>query len=161
MHPNIISPMGRMLLGLCSYVVLGLIAVLIVAAFYFSIVGAHARDLGQWAQLRNAQAPENPGWGNWYARQRQPDVDFSCCGPADAYWADKFEIVDGKFFAIVTDEREDGPSGRPHIDPGTRIEIPPHKFNDPRKDPNETGHGIVFVSLDRRIFCYFNPPGEG
>jgi hypothetical protein len=91
----------------------------------------------------------------------QPDNPVSCCGPADAYYADKFELKDGKFFAIVTDERDDLSRGRPHRPIGTRVEIPSHKFNDPRPDPNPTGHGIVFVSSRGAVFCYYNVPGDG
>lgn len=131
-----------------------------VLAFYFIVAApwAFGRDLGQW----EGSPPEVRAW---FSRQMQPDSPFesnwSCCGPGDAYWADEIEIRDGRFFAIVTDDRDDAPLGRPHIDIGTRIEIPPHKFNDPRGDPNPTGHGIVFVSISGTVYCYFNPPGDG
>lgn len=131
---------------------------LIVACFI--VASASGRDGGQWAQYQS----ENPGLSNWYARQRQPDQDISCCGPADAYWADEFEVVDGEFYAIITDTRPDEPLQRPHIPPGTRVLIPPQKHNDPRKDPNPTLHAIVFVVLQPQgywPFCYFNLPGDG
>jgi hypothetical protein len=42
----------------------------------------------------------------WIARQKQADnPPCSCCGEADAYFADAFEVVDGKVFAIITDDR--------------------------------------------------------
>ena len=118
-----------------------------------------SRDLGQWAE--NA----DPSTRAWYGRQMQPDYpNSSCCGEADAYWTDEFKIIAGAdgvehFFAIVTDDRDDGPLRRPHVDIGTPVEIPPHKFADPRKDPNPTDHGVVFLSSSRHVFCYFNPPG--
>ena len=91
----------------------------------------------------------------------QPDQPrISCCGPADAYWADAVEIREGRFFAVVTDERDDTLLQRPHVPSGTRVEIPSHKFNDPRPDPNPTGHGVLFLRAgDSAVYCYFNPPG--
>lgn len=42
----------------------------------------------------------------WFVRQMQPDFpEASCCGEADAYFADEFEIKDGKVYAIITDTR--------------------------------------------------------
>lgn len=94
----------------------------------------------------------------------------SCCGPGDVYYADKFETApNGDFYAIVTDTRPDiiiDTSGnviatRPHIAPGTRVLIPPQKFKDPRKDPNPTEHGILWVrSTDLWAYCYVNPEGQ-
>lgn len=115
---------------------------------------ALGRDNGQWDGT-------DPAIGAWFARQRQPDDRrISCCGEADAYYADRIEIRDGKFFAVITDDREDAPLQRPHRDIGSVVEIPAHKFNDPRSDPNLTGHGIVFVGSSGQAFCYFNMPGE-
>lgn len=37
---------------------------------------------------------------------------LSCCGEADAHWADSFEVEDGRYVAIITDERSDGPLTR-------------------------------------------------
>lgn len=136
------------------------IATLAAAAVLCATPRALARDNGQWEG-------SEPEIGAWFVRHKQPDNPrISCCGPADAYWADEFEAVrdsDGtvRFFAIVTDERDDEPLQRPHVAPGTRVEIPPHKFNDPRRDPNPTGHGIVFISTSGTPFCYYNPPGDG
>ena len=30
---------------------------------------------------------------------------LSCCSEADAYWADSFEVDDGRYVATITDER--------------------------------------------------------
>jgi len=48
----------------------------------------------------------------------------SCCGEADAYWADEIHVRDGKTYATITDDRPDEARGRPHIDVGTEIENP-------------------------------------
>src|SRR5262245_36405725 len=67
---------------------------------------AAARDFGQW----EAQPPEVR---QWFQRLMQPDFpSMSCCGEADAYWADSFDVDDGRYVAIITDERPDGPLGR-------------------------------------------------
>ena len=59
----------------------------------------------------------------------QPDVpNASCCGEADAYWADEVHVKDGKTYAVITDDRPDEPRGRPHVDIGTEIEIPNNKL---------------------------------
>jgi hypothetical protein len=88
----------------------------------------------------------------------QPDVpSASCCGEADAYWADEIHVRDGKTYAIVTDDRPDEPRGRPHVDIGTEIEIPDHKLKWDKSNP--TGHGIVFLSRTRYVFCYVQPGG--
>jgi hypothetical protein len=46
-------------------------------------------------------------------------ADGVCCGEADAYWADTFEEQDGKYVAIITDDRLDAPLHRPHRDVGS------------------------------------------
>src|ERR1041384_5670026 len=74
-----------------------------------------ARDLGQW---QNA----DPSFSAWYRNLRQPDRPMlSCCGEADAYFADEFEVVGDEYVAIVTDTRDDEALRRPHVAPGTRI----------------------------------------
>jgi len=46
----------------------------------------NARDLGQWDDPANADIKK------WYQDLKQPDnLAVSCCGEADAYWADAFE----------------------------------------------------------------------
>ena len=111
-----------------------------------------------------------PDVSHWYGSLRQPDAPaVSCCGEADAYYADKVDTckpADAKHYyqdpmeflndcalvAIITDTRPDVrrlPIGftvvRQHIPVGTRIPIMKEKI---RKYPsrNPTGHNIVFVS---------------
>jgi len=112
---------------------------------------APARDLGQWEAA-------DPAVRQWYQSLMQPDVPTaSCCGEADAYWADEIHVRDGRTIATITDDRPDGPLGRPHVDVGTEIEIPPNKLKWDRSNP--TGHGVVFISRSRYVFCFVQPGG--
>ena len=112
---------------------------------------AHARDSGQWDK-------EEPAIRQWYQALMQPDVPTaSCCGEADAYWADEVHIRDGKTYAIITDDRPDEPRGRPHVDIGTEVEVPNNKLKWDRSNP--TGHGIIFLSRGGFVFCYVQPGG--
>ena len=89
-----------------------------------------------------------PKSGEWYQALMQPDVpNASCCGEADAYWADEVHVRDGKTYVTITDDRPDEPRGRPHVDIGTEIEIPNNKLKWDKSNP--TGHGIVFLSRNR------------
>jgi hypothetical protein len=66
-------------------------------------VGANARDLGQWDAV-------DPALRYWYEALMQPDVPTaSCCGEADAYFADEIHVRDGKTYAVIT---ENGPTSR-------------------------------------------------
>jgi hypothetical protein len=57
---------------------------------------ASARDYGQWETT-------DPETREWYQALMQPDNPaVSCCGEADAYWADSFEVEGDKYVAIVT-----------------------------------------------------------
>src|SRR5258708_841134 len=68
-----------------------------------------------------------PELDEWYAGLMQPDhPEVSCCGEADAYWADEIHVRDGRTFAVVTDDRD--VPGRPHVDVGTEVEIPDRKL---------------------------------
>jgi hypothetical protein len=89
----------------------------------------------------------------------RPDMpDSSCCGEADAYWADSFEMdrASGQYVAIVTDERDDQPLGRPHVPLGTRIIVPNAKIKWSAGNP--TGHGVIFMS-GGIVYCYVPPGG--
>ena len=88
----------------------------VVIALFIS-TAMNARDLGQWNDPASADLKK------WYQDLKQPDKpDVSCCGEADAYWADAFEATsDGQYIAIITDARGDEPLGRRHRDMGTRI----------------------------------------
>jgi hypothetical protein len=73
----------------------------------FTGIAVSARDLGQW------DAPNNTELKRWYQDLKQPDNPAaSCCGEADAYWADAFEATsDAEYVAIITDPRDDEPLG--------------------------------------------------
>ncbi len=112
---------------------------------------AVARDLGQWETA-------DPEIRHWYQALMQPDAPTaSCCGEADAYWADEIHVRDGKTYVTITDDREDGPRGRPHIDRGTEIEVPNHKLKWDKSNP--TGHGVLFLSRNRFVYCYVQSGG--
>jgi hypothetical protein len=119
--------------------------------FGWLVVTGNARDVGQWDAI-------NPEIRGWYQALTQPDVpNASCCGEADAYWADEIHVRDGKTFVTITDDRPDEPRGRPHVEIGTEIEIPDNKLKWDKSNP--TGHGIVFLSRNRYVFCYVQPGG--
>ena len=110
-----------------------------------------ARDNGQW---ENA----DPKIRQWYETLMRPDMPGSiCCKEADAYWADEIHVRGGKTYAVITDDRDDAPRGRPHIDVGTEVEIPNNKLKWDRSNP--TGHGVVFLSRSLYVFCYVQPGG--
>jgi hypothetical protein len=99
----------------------GIIIALILALFLQSAPAA-ARDLGQWEYQPTYVR-------QWFQKLMQPDNPVaSCCGEADAYWADSFEVNDGRYVAIITDERPDGPLGRPRREVGEKIVVPNNKI---------------------------------
>ncbi|HEY0328841.1 MAG TPA: hypothetical protein VGC77_07035 [Rhodopseudomonas sp.] len=115
------------------------------------LVPAAARDLGQWEG-------SDPELRAWYRSLMQPDFPtVSCCGEADAYWADSYEIRDGQYVAIITDPRPDAPLRRPHLEIGTKIVVPNHKLK--WDSGNPTGHGIIFLGGPGYVFCYLPPGG--
>lgn len=142
------------------YLTLAVIGVLAMIVLLFNIRVSPARDAGQWEGT-------DPEIREWYQNLKQPDAPVaSCCGEADAYWADSFEVKDNQVIAIITDEREDGPLRRRHVDIGTKIVIPADKMkfgpNDPQSiegNKNPTGHGIVFLSRGDYVYCYVAPGG--
>jgi hypothetical protein len=113
----------------------------------------------------SAAARDNGQWGNqstlvrqWFQQLMQPDDPIQpCCGQADAYWADSFEVEDDHYVAVITDERLDAPIGRPHIDVGTRIPVPNQKMKFDAGNP--TGHGVIFVGSSGQVYCYVAPGG--
>ncbi len=119
---------------------------LLVGITIFAAYAANSRVQGQWeATDSDVRA--------WYRELKQPDnPSISCCGEADAYWADDFFVRDGKSYAIITDTRPDQPLGRPHIPPGTEIEIPVHKYKFDAGNP--TGHGVIFITSRTNVLCY-------
>jgi hypothetical protein len=121
------------------------------AVFGFLMSATHARDLGQWES-------GNPEIRDWYQALMQPDNPaVSCCGEADAYWADSFEVYGDQYVAIITDPRPDEPLRRKHIDAGTKIVVPNYKLKYDQSNP--TGHGIIFLSRGDFVYCYVAPGG--
>lgn len=136
------------LLGCLIFVAALVVALAFVAA---ALAPARAHDAGQWHN-------SDPAIRDWYKDLKQPDnPTASCCGESDAYWADEFHVRNGKTYATITDDRDDAPLGRPHIENGTEVEIPNHKLKWDRANP--TGHGVVFLSRQGFVFCYVQPGG--
>ena len=127
---------------------------IIAAMFAVTVIAsghARARDLGQWADA-------DPRVSFWYKNLKQPDNPaIGCCGEADAYFADEFEVEGDQYVAIVTDTRDDAPLRRPHVEPGTRILIPRDKVV--HEGGNPTGHGVVFYSAGAGVVHCYVPPG--
>lgn len=112
-----------------------------------TITVAHGRDVGQWKD-----SPTK----DWYQKLMQPDNPMSsCCGEADAYWCDVPRVKQDKSFCVITDNRV--VEGRPHVEMGTEIEIPTHKYK--WDSGNPTGHAIVFLSRGGAVFCYVQNDG--
>ncbi|SRR5579871_1949106 len=105
-----------------------------------------------------AAARDNGQWGNspiavrqWFQSLMQPDNPYvSCCGEADAFEADTFEVEGDHYVAIITD-------GKGIIASGTRIPIPNEKMKWDAGNP--TGHGIVFIGAQGQVYCYVAPGG--
>lgn len=124
---------------------------LMAVALLINALVTDARDNGQWGAT-------DSDIRTWYRELMQPDNPrVSCCGQSDAYYADGFEIDGDKYVAIITDERDDAPLGRPHIPPGTRIIVPNNKLKHDRGNP--TGHGVIFVNTTLDVLCYVVPGG--
>jgi hypothetical protein len=105
---------------------------------------AHARDSGQWGDSPAVVR-------QWFQSLMQPDNPYlSCCGEADAFEADTFEIEGDHYVAIVTD-------GKGVLSPGTRIAVPNEKMKWDKGNP--TGHGIVFIGTRGQVYCYVTPGG--
>lgn len=127
-------------------VVIGSLFILALGLLLGAVRGAEARDIGQWSN-------SDPAIREWYEGLMQPDnPTASCCKESDAYWADEIHVKDGRTYATITDDRPDEPLGRPHIDVGTVVEIPPNKLKYDRGNP--TGHNILFVSRGLFTWCF-------
>ena len=112
---------------------------------------AYARDRGQWGT-------SDPAVREWFRTLMRPDdPQLSCCGEADAYWADAFEVDGDKYVAIITDSRPDEPLRRKHVAVGTRIVVPNHKLKWDKSNP--TGHGVLFLSRAGYVYCFVQPGG--
>ncbi|HEY6258034.1 MAG TPA: hypothetical protein VIY51_19800 [Xanthobacteraceae bacterium] len=111
---------------------------------------ALARDLGQWADQPAAVR-------QWFQSLMQPDNPaVSCCGEADAFEADAFEVEGDHYIAIITD-------GKGVIPNGTRIAVPNTKMKWDAGNP--TGHGVIFLRPEMIrlnawiVYCYVAPGG--
>ncbi|SHJ69030.1 hypothetical protein SAMN05444159_1241 [Bradyrhizobium lablabi] len=132
-------------------VALGILLGLVFGMLLGSVRGANARDVGQWQN-------SDPAIHEWYRTLERPDAPGSiCCTEADSYWADEVHVRDGKTYAVVTDDRPDGPLGRPHVPSGTEFEVPPEKLKYDKGNP--TGHGVLFVSTSGYTWCYVQATG--
>jgi hypothetical protein len=105
---------------------------------------ALARDNGQWA--------DQPAYlRQWFQKLMQPDNPVvSCCGEADAFEADSFEVRDDQYVAIIT-------NGKGVIPEGTKITVPNAKMK--WDEGNPTGHGIIFIGSGGQVYCYVAPGG--
>ena len=109
-----------------------------------------------WASF--AQARPGPQWAGepvavreWFQNLMQPDnPGHSCCGEADAFEADSFEVKGDHYIAIITD-------GKGIIPNGTRIEVPNQKLK--WTDGNPTSHGQIFIGSSGQVYCYVTPSG--
>jgi hypothetical protein len=109
-----------------------------------TLLPAAARDNGQWGEQPAAVR-------QWFQSLMQPDYPaVSCCGEADAFEADTFEVEGDHYIAIITD-------GKGVIPPGTRIPVPNVKMKWDAGNP--TGHGIVFIGPQGQVYCYVAPSG--
>jgi len=117
-----------------------------IAAFaaLVTLLPAAARDNGQWA---NSAA----GVRQWFQSLMQPDNPYlSCCGEADAFESDAFEVEGDHYIAVITD-------GKGNIPNGTRILVPSQKMKWDAGNP--TGHGVIFVGPQGQVYCYVAPDG--
>lgn len=126
------------------------VAILVGLVLIVTLHFARAADYGQWDRSDPIV--------KWYQELMQPDNPaVSCCGEADAYWADSYEVQGNQYIAIITDTRPDGPLKRKHRDVGSRFLVPNHKLKYDQSNP--TGHGIIFLSNNDFVYCYVAPGG--
>jgi len=135
-----------------SITTVGTLAFLIGLLFGLMFQPAHGRNLGQWEN-------SDPDTKEWFRTLMQPDnPTISCCGDGDAYYADKINIIDGKTYVTITDERDDKPLVRGHIPVGTVILVPDYKLKWDRGNP--TGHNIIFVIYSSLyVLCFVQSTG--
>jgi hypothetical protein len=123
---------------------IGFVAAAVFVLWAHFVPNASARDNGQWES-----AP--PHVRRWFQGQKQPDhPNISCCGEADAYEADVFEVEDGDYVAVITDRQ--GRNSQRNENSRTRSQ-------------NEMGRGEsygarhIFLGIRGQVFCYVVPGG--
>jgi hypothetical protein len=118
--------------------------VVVILTLLFAVSPAAARDNGQWG--------DQPAYlRQWFQKLMQPDNSvMSCCGEADAFEADSFEVRGDQYVAIIT-------NGKGVIPEGTKIPVPNSKMK--WDEGNPTGHGIIFVGTSGQVYCYVAPGG--
>lgn len=130
-----------------GWIFVAVIWTIVIAVFWSGV--ALPEDRGQW----DATPPEVR---RWYQTLMQPDVPtMSCCGEADAYWADSFRVEGDNVIAIITDDRI--VQYRRVIPNGTEFVIPKHKYKFDAGNP--TGHGVIFIGAQDQVYCYVPPGG--
>jgi hypothetical protein len=115
---------------------------------------AFTRDNGQWSE-------QSPQRRQWFNDLRQPDnPKIGCCGEADAYEADLFEVdPDGSIIAIITDGTGNN-TGKATIPDGTRFKVPADRVvTGKQAQNNPTGHGWLFIGHydddeERLLYCF-------
>lgn len=135
-------------------------AAILGALFFAAIMASPARghEHQQWIEEYTEEI------AGWIKSLKQPDnPGMSCCGEADAYWADKIDVVGDQIFATVTDVRDDAPLKRRHVPPGTRVFVPNYKLKFDAGNP--TGHNVIFLTApseetgDYQVYCFVQTTG--
>lgn len=104
-----------------------------------SLSPATGKEGGNWDSV-------DPEVREWIGTLKMPDQpQISCCGEADAYFADLGEAGPDGNYAIVTDNRGN------FLPVGTKLFIPPHKVQN--KQGNPSGHVVVFANTSGTVFC--------
>jgi hypothetical protein len=130
----------RPFLSVLQMLVCVIVFIVIIILWFAGFVKAHEADTP---------------FSQWFMSLKQPDNPIaSCCGPADQFYVDRYEVdhVTGGFTATV--EGFDEP-----------IYVPPEKVN--WHDVNPTGRGVIFMStswvgnerIGGKIYCFV--PGIG
>lgn len=109
----------------------------------FVLIGSVANARNDYGQFDDIPADIK----QWFENLKQPDTGVSCCGQADAYYADEFETTkDGRYIAIITDNRDNEKLHRTPVENGAKIIIPQNKLVDATIQHNPTGHGILYLN---------------
>ena len=100
---------------------------------------------------RKAQHFECDRACEWVRTLMQPDNPMvSCCGEADRFEADDFEVVNGELYAIIT-------TGEGQMFNGLHVKVPSGKLKWDAGNP--TGHGQIFMNGPNNVYCYVPPGG--